>query len=486
MKTILGIILLMFSCFTLLAGESDFVSNNSLVATYYSNAKNLLKSNPTECIFWADKAITESKLGGTKQDLGRCLFIKGQAFENLHQNPAAVKLFQETLKVALDYKYFDLEIDALNKLSTLYAGTGDYKSAVYYASLLHDRKDSNTISRQRLLAKTLPGRADLQKRETRMKQLLTDNSILDNHLRTNLKTIDSQGNWILFIVIGYSLIFLSFIMIRRQNKLILRKNVILTEHMHTLEVGKMELDHNRYKAEESDRLKTSFLANISHEIRTPLNAIVSFSGFLRQKEKPVAERNKYIVIIHQYSESLLALINEIFEVARIESGEIKQQPEKIDVSEFLQKVQTQYYEDNKKAVKKGLKLTLNLQPSDSICFINTYPERLKSVIIHLIENALKYSDNGKVELGYVSKNSFIEFYVIDDGKGLKHENSDVLFERFKSTDDFPISGSGALGLGLTISKNFIESMGGHIWVKNNENKGSTIFFTLPIQLEAKS
>jgi signal transduction histidine kinase len=275
-------------------------------------------------------------------------------------------------------------------------------------------------------------------------------------------------------------------MFRRQNKLILRKNVILTEHMHALEVGKMELDHNRYKAEESDRLKTSFLANISHEIRTPLNAIVSFSGFLRQKEKPVTERNKYIAIIHQYSESLLALINEIFEVARIESGEIKLQPERIDVSEFLQKVQTQYYEENKKAVKKGLKLTLKLQPSDKECFINTYPERLKSVIIHLLENALKYSDNGKVELGYVPKNSFIEFYVLDEGKGLKQEKSDVLFERFKTTDEFPVSGSEALGLGLTISKNFIESMGGHIWVKNNENKGTTIFFTLPIQLEAKS
>jgi len=486
MKTVFGIIIFVFSSFILLAGESEFVPNNSLVATYYANAKSLLQSNPAECIFWIDKAISESKIGGSKQDLGRCLFIKGQAFENLRQNPAAVQLYKESLKVAEVYKYFDLEIDALNKLSTLYARTGDYKSAVFYASILHDRKDSNTIIHQRLLAKTLPGRADLKKREIRMKQLLADNSQLDNHLRTNLKIIDSQGNWILFIVIGYTLIFLSFIMIRHQNKLILKKNTILTDHMHILETGKMELDHNRYKAEESERLKSSFLANISHEIRTPLNAIVSFSGFLRQKEKPVNERKKYISIIHQYSESLLALINEIFEVARIESGEIKQEPEKIDVSEFLQKVQTQYYDENKKAVKKGLKLTLKLQPSDKECFINTYPERLKSVIIHLIENALKYSDNGKVELGYVSKNSFIEFYVIDDGKGKRHENSDDLFERFKTTDEFPISDSGALGLGLTISKNFIESMGGHIWVKNNENKGSTIFFTLPIQLEAKS
>jgi len=486
MKIIFSVTLLLFSFFTLFAGESDFVSNNSLVATYYANAKNLLKSNPAECIFWADKAISESKIGGNKQDLGRSIFIKGQALENLHQDPAALKLFQETLKVAEDYKYYDLEIEALNRLSTLYARTGDYKSAVKYASLLHDRKDSNAISHQRELAKTLPGRADLQKRETRMRQLLADNSILDNHLRSNLKTIDSQGNWILFVVIGYSLIFLSFIMIRRQNKLILKKNGILTGQMHTLEVGKMELNHNCYKAEEADRLKSSFLANISHEIRTPLNAVVSFSGFLRQKEKPENERKKYITIIHQYSESLLALINEIFEVARIESGEIKQEPETIDVSEFLQKVQTQYCDDNKKAVKKGLKLILKLQHAEPVNYISTYPERFKSVIFHLIENALKYSDNGKVELGFVPKKSFIEFYVMDDGKGLPHEKTEDLFERFKTIDDFPITGSGSLGLGLTISKNFIESMGGHIWVKNNSNKGSTIFFTLPIQLDSAS
>lgn len=486
MKIIFCVILFLFSVFTLFAGDSDFVSNNSLVATYYANAKSLLKSKPAECIFWADKAISESKIEGNKLDLGRSLFIKGQALENLHQYNASVKFFLESLKVAEDYKFFDLEIDALNKLSTLYAKTGDYKSAVLYASFLHDRKDSNAISHQRALAKTLPGRTELQKREIRMKQLLADNSVLDNHLRSNLKMIDSQGNWILFIVIGYSLIFLSFVMIKRQNKLILKKNHILTDQMHTLEVGKMELDHNCYKAEESDRLKTSFLANISHEIRTPLNAIVSFSGFLRQKEKPVNERKKYITVIHQYSESLLSLINEIFEVARIESGEIKQDPEKIDVSEFLQKIQTQYCDDNKKAIKKELKVILNLQPPDPVGYINTYPERLKSVILHLIENALKYSENGKVELGYVIKDSFIEFYVMDDGKGLPYDKTEDLFERFKTTDDFQMPGSGALGLGLTISKNFIESMGGHIWVKNNSNRGSTFFFTLPIQLDLKS
>ena len=476
---------LMLSVFTVFAGEIDFVSNNSLVATYYANAKSLLKTNPVECIFWADKAIAESKLGGNKLDLGRSLFIKGQALENLKRNDASVKLFLETVKVAEYNRFFDLEIDALNKLSTLYAKMGDYKSAVFYASLLHDRKDSNTISNQRALAKTLPGRADLQKSEIRMKQLLVDNSELDNQQRANLKMIDSQGNWILFIVIGYTLIFLAFIMIKRQNKLILRKNQILTDYMYTLETGKMELDHTRYKAEESERLKTSFLANISHEIRTPLNAIVGFSGFLRQKEKPENERKKYITVIHQYSESLLSLINEIFEVARIESGEIKQDPETINVNEFLQKIQKQYCEDIKKTVKKNFRLIVNLQPDDSENYINTYSERFKSVFIHLIENAHKYSENGKVELGYTRKESFFEFYVMDDGKGLPHDKTEDLFERFKMTDDFPNPGSGSIGLGLTISKNFIESMGGHIWVKNNSNKGSTFFFTLPVQLEHK-
>jgi signal transduction histidine kinase len=486
MKIIFFVILLVIASFPAFAGNSDFVSNNSLGATYYTNAKNNLKSKPAECVYWADKAITESKISGNKLDLGRSLFIKGQALDKLNNNDASVRVIHESLKVAEDNKFFDLEIDALNKLSTLYAKSGDYKSAVLYASLLHDRKDSNAISHQRILAKTLPGKAELQQRELRMKQLLSDNSFLDDHLRSNLKMIDSQGNWILFIVIGYSLIFLSFIVIKRQNKLILKKNQILIDQMTILEVGKMELDHNLYKAEESERLKTAFLANISHEIRTPLNAIVGFSGFLRQKGKPGSERKKYIEVIHHYSESLLSLINEIFEISRIESGEIKQDPEKVVVNDFLQKIHTKYCADNKKAIKKGHKLVLNLQPPKPVYYITTYPERFKSVLLHLIEYALKYSENGKVELGYEQKDAFIEFYVMEDGKGLPNEPSDDIFERFKANEDSPKPGSGSLGLGLTISKNFIESMGGHIWIKNNIDRGTTIFFTLPVLPEIKS
>ncbi|MDP4290856.1 MAG: HAMP domain-containing sensor histidine kinase [Bacteroidota bacterium] len=484
MKVILcAIILSISSALAVFAGEVDYVSNNSLVTTYYTNAKNLLNSKPTECIYWADKAIAESKAEGNGQDLCRNLLIKGQALENLHQYKEALKYIHETRKVAENYKLFDLELEAINKLSRIYAEERNYQAAVLYATLLHDKKDSIAVSHQRALSKMLSGKADLQKREIKMKQLIADNIALDDHLRSNLKIIDSQGNWIFIIVIAYTLVFLLFIIIKRQNKIILKKNQLLTQKMQTLESGKLELDHNLYKAEESERLKTAFLANISHEIRTPLNAIVSFSGFLRQKEKPVSERRKYIEVIHNYSESLLALINEIFEVARIESGEIKQVPEMINVNEFLQKIQTQFYMANKKSSDKEINLILNIQHHDQICYINTYPERLRSVMFHLIENALRYSENTTVELGYIQKESFIEFYVKDDGKGLPPEDTSKTFARFKKVDVFPKPGFGTLGLGLTISKNFIESMGGNIWIKTNNNTGSTFFFTLPIQYD---
>jgi signal transduction histidine kinase len=485
MKIILNAIIFWLSVFSVFAGESDYMSGNSLVATYYAKANRLLKSNPVDCMFWADKAISESVITGNKLDLGRGLFIKGLALEQLHQNKASLKFFHESLKVAEYFKLGDLEMDALEKLSKLYARTGDYKSAVVYASLLYDRKDSNAISSQRLLVKTLPGKVDLQKSENRMKQLIADKSVLDDHLRFNLKIIDNQGNWILIIVIGYGLIFLSFFMISRQNKLILLKNQVLTDQMLTLEDGKMELEHTRYKAEESDRLKTAFLANISHEIKSPLNAIVSFSGFLRQKGIPAAERKSYIDVIHQYSESLLSLIKEIFEVARIESGEIKQDPEMIDMIEFLKDIHNLYCSGNIPVIRKDFKLILNLQTKMAVTYVKTYPTRLRNVLLHLIENALKYSENGKVEYGYIVKGSFIEFYVMDDGKGLRNENPDEIFERFKTKADHAKSGIEPLGLGLTISKNFIESLGGHIWLEPNIIGGSTFFFTIPLNPEIK-
>ena len=400
MKIIICAIICWFFVFTVFAGDRDYLSGNSLVETYYTNAKRLLISNPVDGLFWADKAVSESRIAGNKLDLGRSLFIKGIALEHLHQNKAALKFFYESLKVAEYFKFGDLEMDVLEKLSTLYAGTGDYKSAVLYASLLNDRKDSNAISSQRLLVKTLPGKADLHKNEIRMKQLIADKSVLDNHLRFNLNIIDNQGNWILLIVVGYGLIFLSFIMISRQNKLILLKNSVLIDQMHTLEDGKMELEHTRYKAEESERLKTAFLANISHEIKSPLNAIVSYCGFLRQQGKPVAERKNYIDVIHQHSESLLTLINEIFESARIESGEMKKDPEMIDVIELLNDIHNQYCSGDIPVIRKDFKLILNLQPNIAVRYVKTYPTRLRNVLLHLIENALKYSENGKVEYGY--------------------------------------------------------------------------------------
>jgi len=415
--------------------------------------------------------------------LGQSLYIKGLALEQLHNNKSSIQIFQDVLKHAVKNHYPDLEMKALDKLSAIYAKTGDYKAAVFYATTLQIRKDSNVITHQRVLSKSLPGKADLQKREVKMKQLLADNSVLDNNLRSNLRMIDNQGKWILFIVIGYTLIFLAFIIFKRQNKLILIKNQDLTDRMHALETGKLELEHTRYKAEESDRLKSAFLGNISYEIRSPLNAIVSFSGFLRQKEKPENERRKYIEVIHQYSQSLLSLIIEIFDVARIESGEIKQTSEVIDINHFLGEIQNQYCEDNNSEVHNDLKLMLNLPSLDSPFTFKTYPERLKNVLHHLIENALKCSEYGKVEIGYLIKGEYIEFYVRDDGKGLPNKKIDDIFERFRTTNDFPKPESGPLGLGLTISKNFIESMGGHIWVTSNNDNGSTFFFTLPLQMD---
>ena len=485
MKIIFCSISFLLSVFTVFAGESDYASSNSLVATYYSNAKRLLKSNPLDCIFWADKVINESKIEGNNSDLCRGIFIKGCALERLHQNKASVVLFHQSLKVAKDFKFVDLEMESLDKLSRLYAKSGNYKSAVLYATILHERKDSNAILQQKVLAKTLPGIADLNKREIKMKQLLADNSELDDNLRSNLKIIDNQGQWILIVVIVYGLIFLSFILFKRQNKIILLKNKTLTDRMHNLEVGKMELEHARYKAEESDRLKTSFLANISHEIRTPLNAIVSFSGFLRQKGKPVTERKKYIDVIHQYSESLLSLMTEIFEVARIESGEITQNPELINVNDFLEEIRIQYFLENNQTMEKRLLLVLNLNFNNTSVYLKTYPERLKSVLLHLIDNTLKYSENAKVEFGYVVKETLIEFYVRHDGKGVPNEKREDIFERFRATEKFVKPNLGQLGLGLTISKNFIESMGGQIWAKSNDDGGTNFFFTLPFHLDIK-
>jgi len=231
------------------------------------------------------------------------------------------------------------------------------------------------------------------------------------------------------------------------------------------------------KAEESDKLKTAFLANMSHEIRTPVNGIIGFSQLLQDNKLAEDKRDEFIEIIKANADSLITLIDDILDVSIIQEGLVKLRKATININLILDEIflsfSAQRYKE--KEIKFGVLKSL---PDESAVLLAD-PLRIKQVLTNLLSNAFKFTDKGKIEIGYTFEPGFIKFFVRDTGMGISPEKKETIFQRFTQGDtSFTRRFSGS-GLGLAISKGLIEVMGGKIWVTSKVGEGSEFCFTLP-------
>jgi signal transduction histidine kinase len=232
------------------------------------------------------------------------------------------------------------------------------------------------------------------------------------------------------------------------------------------------------KAEESDRLKSAFIANMSHEIRTPMNGILGFTGLLKSADLNSDKQQKYIKIIEKSGERLLITIDDIMNISKIESGLMKIFLSEININNEIEEL----YEFFKpEADKMGLQLLfVNAIPEDEF-IIKTDEEKLHSILVNLIKNAIKYTKQGSVEFGCSKKGNQLEFYVKDTGIGIPKDRQSYVFDRFVQADIEDKAVYEGSGLGLAISKSYIEMLGGTIELESVEGIGSTFRFTIPCQ-----
>ena len=225
----------------------------------------------------------------------------------------------------------------------------------------------------------------------------------------------------------------------------------------------------RDKAEELDRLKSAFLANMSHEIRTPLNAIVGFSSLLAETDSR-SERQEYIKIVQENNELLLQLISDILDLSKIEAGTFNFVYTNVDVNETCAEI----IKSMSMKVSKGVELIFE-EPLPE-CYLYTDKNRFTQVISNFINNALKFTQQGCITLGYEQvSHQKIKFYVRDTGMGIPEEKQKSVFERFVKLNTF-VQGT---GLGLSICKSIVSQMGGEIGVDSTEGVGSCFWFTHP-------
>ncbi|WP_235934346.1 sensor histidine kinase [Sunxiuqinia indica] len=256
-----------------------------------------------------------------------------------------------------------------------------------------------------------------------------------------------------------------------------RKLVFLNEEK---EKRAQELIIAKEHAEQSDRLKSAFLANMSHEIRTPMNGVLGFANILRDADLSGEEQQEYLKLMEESGIRMLSIISAIVDISKIESGLMKVNLKELSINEKLDEIYTSFKpEMDRKGMQFSVKKSLPAI-KDIIC---TDPYKIYSILTNLVKNAIKYSDEGSIEFGYnvrtKSEKAVLEFFVKDTGIGIPKDRQKAIFERFiqaNITDKMARQGA---GLGLSISKAFVEFLGGEIWLSSEEGKGSVFYFTIP-------
>ncbi len=237
-----------------------------------------------------------------------------------------------------------------------------------------------------------------------------------------------------------------------------------------------ELEVALEKAQESDRFKSAFLANMSHEIRTPMNGLLGFTELLKEPGLTIDNQESYISIIDKSGRRLLSIINDLVDISKLEAGQMYVSTSDVDV---INQMEESYNFFKPEIEKKGLQVICKNLGTQAKTIINTDKEKLYAVLTNLIKNAIKYTDKGKIEFGFSTEDNYVKFFVKDTGIGISKDKQSIVFERFVQADrNNSVANEGA-GLGLAITKAYVELLGGKIWVESEKGKGSVFYFTLP-------
>jgi len=381
-------------------------------------------------------------------------FLDSKDFKNtiLYAN----KSLESSKKVSWSYK----EYDSYSFLSLAYEKLGDYKKAyenqkifLKYSDSIYNVKKIEKLTKADMLF-------ELENQEKKISILLNNKDL------TKVKLKNQKRLSMLLVIFGLVFTIIAFLL----NKIRKEKNKALKL-----------LFIQKIRAEESDRLKSAFLANMSHEIRTPMNAIMGFSGFLKNPDLSKEKMNRFVDIILKSGERLMTIINDIIDISKIESNQLKVDINEVNIIHAIKDIIEIQKKSNQLLISKNLNLNLNILGDSEKIIIKTDENRFTQVVTNLINNAVKFTEKGFIEIGFapkiISDKKYLEFYVQDSGCGIPLDKFKIVFDRFSQAgeDDFKEGN----GLGLSISKGIITLLGGKIWVESEVGVGTTFYFTLP-------
>jgi signal transduction histidine kinase len=237
-----------------------------------------------------------------------------------------------------------------------------------------------------------------------------------------------------------------------------------------------ELSVAKARAEESDHLKTAFLANMSHEIRTPMNGILGFASLLGDHDLEEEKKKMFLNEITGNCNELLFTMENIYNIAMIETNQVQIQPSRFQINSLFDELEEEFLPA---CNKKNLFLSILKNLPDRDCQISADRNMIRQVLLQLLHNAVKFTDAGQLEMGYLVVPDEWIFFVKDTGPGINQSKQEVIFERFKKVDHDPDRLYAGTGLGLAISKAYVELLGGKIWLESDKGKGTHFYFSIP-------
>ena len=306
-----------------------------------------------------------------------------------------------------------------------------------------------------------------------------------------IEDYNTRGNsWIhlvrYFIIAGFFISFVILVLLVFNYFLHVRVKNKTKDLQHQLQLNKKiteELEKQKFKAEESDRMKSAFLANMSHEIRTPMNGIIGFTELLKSHDYAADEQKNFIEIIQQSGDRMLTTINNIIDISKIDSGLESIQIRETNIGKIIDEL-FMFFEPQAK--RKGIELILEQKVINSNRTFYSDNYKLNSILTNLIKNAIKFTLNGYVRIGYTITDNIFSFYVSDTGIGIEKDKQKLIFNHFVQADSTISTRFEGSGLGLSICYEYVKMLNGEIGLESEINRGSTFTISIPNHVQTES
>lgn len=431
----------------------------------------------------------------------------------LHQFDSAQNFLNKSLDISIETGAKQIEMETYKYLSALDSTRGDYLAALVHFKRYNQMHDSLFNAEKMQQISSLQFRNQIEKTEKEnalLKQqqrhqrifilvitisallflLLTILLLISN--RKKNKAYDMLTQQTVALINQKEQIQMQAKRLKRANEMLHEKNEEISQQNEQIEHHKQHLEqivHQRTadlelakeRAEQSDKLKTAFLTNMSHEVRTPLNAITGFANLILMAKTTPEKRKTYVDTILNNAAILLRSINNITEIARIEAGIIELDFQQINVNALMRDLYTHFKSYKKQMTKESVDIDLQLPESEADLFFDTEPAKLREILSVLIENAIIFTPQGRVTLGYTFTETRITFFVKDTGIGISKEKQEVIFDRFRKAHDENQIHTPGSGVGLTIARKLTLLLNGDIELESTTNEGSVFYVLLPLK-----